>query len=78
MLAKWQSDIPSFSKVIGTVLLLLNIFIPPLGTLLSACLSPKFVVSQIIVGVLQFLLLFIIVGWIWSIWWGILIFLKSK
>lgn len=78
ILSEWQSDIPSLPKGLAIVLLILNIIFPALGTAFSACLGDKFRPTQLIVALLQFVTVFIIVGWIWSIWWGILIFNKAK
>ncbi len=78
ILDKWKSDIPSLNKGLAIVLLILNCILPSLGTFLSACLGSSFKMDQIIVGLLQFFTCFLIIGWIWSIWWGILIYEKSS
>ena len=60
------------------VQLVLNIVFPGTGTLLNSCMAPKFNATTFIVGVLQIILAYVIIGWVWSIWWGILIVEKSK
>ena len=58
----------------GCVILLLNIFFPGVGTMLSACCGGAgCVTEQVFVGILQLLLAATLIGWIWSIWWGFLI-----
>lgn len=78
ILDKWKADIPSLGKGLALVLLILNIIFPAWGTFLSACLGKEFKSTQIIVGLLQFFTCFLIIGWIWSIWWGILIYEKAS
>ncbi len=78
MFDAWQADIPKLSKGMGIIILLLNIFIPPAGTFLLACIGPEFKSSQIIVGLLQLLLLGILVGWVWSICWGLIVMEKAS
>ena len=42
-----------------------------------ACIGDKFRKSQIFVGVLQLMTSFLLIGWIWSIYWGIVVVKKS-
>lgn len=72
MLESWKQDIPSLSRGLAIVILLLNIFIPPLGTFLLSCFGGSFKPTQLIIALLQLLLLGILIGWVWSVWWGIL------
>ncbi|XP_059488102.1 protein stum [Neocloeon triangulifer] len=83
-----QSAIPVLPVKLAWICLILNIFIPGLGTILSGafCLCigrPRFSVEDrpeerigtffldLMVGVGQlFTVLFCLVGWGWSIWWG--------
>ena len=70
---KWQDSIVKVDKTMAIVLLILNIFFPGLGTLINACMGDGGVVGdQIIVGILQWLTAICIFGWIWAIWWGII------
>jgi hypothetical protein len=73
-----RGKLPQVNKVMGIVLLVLNIFLPGVGTLICACIGPKFEADNIIVGLLQLLLSGCIIGWVWSIWWGIIILQKSS
>ena len=62
------------------VCLILNCipFTSGIGTMVSACTGDKFNMTALLFGILQFLLMFILVGWIWSIVHGIQILDKSK
>jgi len=61
------------------ILFILNIILPGWGTMVSACISTSgFSSMTLIVGLLQLFTCWLIVGWIWSIWWGYLIFKKSE
>lgn len=63
----------------GFCLLLLNIFLPGLGTMISSCMGRDGIVcEQLLVGLLQMLLSGFLIGWIWSIWWGCLIWGKDN
>ena len=55
------------------VCLILNCipFTSGVGTMVSACTGQQFNMTALLFGVLQFLLMFILVGWIWSIVHGI-------
>jgi hypothetical protein len=73
-----RENIPSVTIGIAVLLLIVNIFLPGIGTLIIACINGKVHVEQIAVGILQFITAGIIIGWIWSIWWGILFVQKSN
>lgn len=72
-----QAEIPSTTTVMAIVLLIINIFLPGWGTIIMAFLD-GFKLKTLIVGILQFFTCFLIIGWIWSIWWGILCLQKAK
>ncbi len=72
------SDIVSVGAPWGVVLLIVNIFFPGIGTIINALMGSKCHVTIFIVGVLQLLFAGFIIGWIWSIWWGVLIFQKQR
>jgi uncharacterized membrane protein YqaE (UPF0057 family) len=77
MFENWKADIPSLPKGLGIILLILNIFFPPIGTFLLGCVGNGCRPKQLLVGILQLLTLGILIGWIWSVWWGILIMEKT-
>jgi hypothetical protein len=78
MFEGWKADIPSLSKGLALFILILNIVLPPFGTLLLAFIGPSFRPSQIIVAILQFLTMTFLIGWIWAIWWGIVTVEKAN
>ena len=59
------------------ILFIVNIFLPGWGTMISSCCSSNFNPLALIVGVIQFITAPILIGWVWSIIWGWLIFKKS-
>ena len=60
------------------VFLILNIILPGWGTMMSSyCDKEGLNTDALIIGFLQFLTAFIIIGWIWSIVWGVRIWTKS-
>ena len=75
---KWQESIVSTDKTMAIVLLILNIFFPGLGTLINAFMGDGVVGDQVLVALLQWLTAICIVGWIWAIWWGILMTQKAR
>ena len=64
------------NKCCGVILFILNILISGSGTIIGAIMN-NCIGLQIIIGIFQFLLFPIIIGWIWSIIWGFQIFEKS-
>jgi hypothetical protein len=78
MFETWQQSIPECTKECALILFLLNICFPPFGTLIMACISKPFSTDQLLVGILQILTLpLCCVGWVWSIWWGYLCYMKG-
>jgi hypothetical protein len=60
----------------GIIALVLGIFaLGGIGTIIAGVISKENLVRDIVIGVLQ--LLIPIVGWIWGLVWGILIFVKG-
>ena len=45
--------------------------------MVAACAGADFSKTQLAIGFLQFLTTYILVGWIWSIYWGYLIVVKA-
>jgi uncharacterized membrane protein (DUF485 family) len=78
VLEKQIADINHVKAPMGIILLILNIIIPGVGTFINGLMGDKIHLTTVIIGILQILTTFILIGWIWSIWWGILIFQKQK
>ncbi len=78
MCEKLVDDIQPVTETLGLVLFILNIFLPGFGTMLNACLGPKFSCTQLGLGFVQGILTFFLIGWLWSIYWGYLIYKKAK
>ena len=57
---------------------ILNLILPGFGTMIASC-STQGAISktQLAVGFIQFLTTYILIGWIWSIYWGYLIAMKA-
>lgn len=72
-----QKEIPVTEHSTGVFILLLNICLPGTGTLIMSFID-KFKCGTFVVAVLQILTFWIILGWIWSIWWGVLCYQKCK
>mmetsp|Transcript_52667 Transcript_52667/g.128682 ORF Transcript_52667/g.128682 Transcript_52667/m.128682 type:complete len:91 (-) Transcript_52667:203-475(-) len=66
--------VPSMTQGMGVLLLLVNIFLPGIGSIIAGLLTGK--MSTAVIGILQFVLAFCIIGWLWSIWWGVLFVLR--
>ena len=75
---RMKNLIPELNKVLAIILLVLNCIFPGVGTMCLSCLGPRFVWDHLIIGLLQLLLSFLIIGWVWSIFWGILLVMKSN
>jgi hypothetical protein len=57
---------PSVSKGLAVLILILNIFLPGVGTIVLGCHSNE-PAYFILIGLAQMLLAWVIFGWIWSI-----------
>ena len=53
-------------------------FTSGIGTMISACAGKDFNCEALLFGILQLLLTFLLVGWIWSIFHGIWLLDASK
>ena len=61
----------SHSLYFSTVTFILNFIFPGVGTMVASCYDVKgFNFQQFWIGILQAFTCFLIIGWIWSIWWG--------
>ena len=67
------------NRIVGVIAAILNLILPGFGTMIAACATSAGAVSkvQLAVGLIQFLTTYILVGWIWSIYWGYLICAKA-
>lgn len=72
-------DVPKVHKVVAVIVFCLNFVLPGFGTMVASCATKAETVpkTQIVIGILQFLTSFVIIGWILSILWGWLIILKA-
>jgi hypothetical protein len=61
------------------VLFIINIIFSGVGTICSAFIDKNgFNAEALIFGILQVVLWFALIGWIWSIWHGYLIYKKAE
>jgi hypothetical protein len=74
---KSTSSFPEMSSGTAILILILNILFPGLGTMIMGCMSDS-PGSWICIGLLQFFLCFIIIGWIWSIVTGVMCVQNTK
>ena len=77
----YQKSIPQVKgECIAIILWWFNLFYPGAGTFLVSCLQDgtDVVKDQVIVAILQMLTAPCLVGWIWSVWWGALIYKNSS
>lgn len=61
--------------VIAIVCGIINIFLSGIGTIIAGALDGN--TADIIIGLIQLVLILIILGWVWSIVWGILMIIKG-
>ena len=85
----WEyiTDVPRTNAPIQYILFLLNLVIPgtylsiynPLGsgTMIISCFTEKWSKTLFMVGLFQLFLAYILIGWLFSIYWGYLIVKKS-
>ena len=70
--------VPSVNKYVGIAVFVFNLVLPGFGTGIAACAAEGPVSKlQLAIGLFQFLTTYILVGWIWSIYWGWLIVSKA-
>ena len=75
-----KAAVVELEHTLAIVCLILNCipFTSGVGTMVSACAGKDFNGTALVFGILQFLLAFILVGWIWSIVHGIWLLDKAK
>ena len=69
--------IPELPRGLAIMILLCNIFFPSSGTFYMACIGDKVRKTQFLVAAFQLISIPIIIGYIWSIYWGIKAMQKS-
>ena len=72
-------DVPRLTAAWPYLTLILNVILPGIGTMIIACVGYQgpWSKTQLTVGILQSLTSVFLIGWIWSIWWGVKIVRKS-
>lgn len=73
----WIKTIPVLPRSLAVMLLLCNIFFPSSGTFFMACIGDKLRKTQFLIAVFQLITTFLIVGYVWSIVWGVYVVMKS-
>ena len=78
--AACKEAVVPLDHTLAIVCLILNCipFTSGVGTMVSACAGDNFNANALLFGLLQFVLAFIIVGWVWSIVHGIWLLDKAK
>ena len=75
--SKLIRTIPELPRGLAIMILLCNIFFPSSGTFYMGCIGDKVRSTQFMVAVLQLLTVPILIGYIWSVFWGIKAMSKS-
>ena len=68
-------EVPVGDKLITVCMGILNFFLPGIGTIIMGVVIENR--DDIIIGALQLVLTICIVGWIWSVIWGVLMISRS-
>ena len=70
--------VPYCNKIIATISCILNIILPGIGTIVAACAGSGVIQkTQVLIGVLQFLTAYILIGLFWSWYWAYLIVIRA-
>lgn len=75
--SKLIRTIPELPRGLAIMILLCNIFFPSSGTFYMGCIGDKVRSTQFMVAVFQLLTVPILIGYIWSVFWGIKALNKS-
>ena len=75
---KLKDELTPMKSPMGVILFIVNIILPGIGTIINSFMGSKFNSTNCIVGLVQLLTCIIIIGWIWSIWWGIVMLQSEK
>jgi hypothetical protein len=71
------ADVPVVTrKPWGIICLVMNVILPGTGTMIAAGNQED--VKHWVFGLVQMLLFWTVLPWVWSIVWGVLILLKSE
>ena len=75
-----KKSVVQLEHSVALVCLILNCipFTSGVGTMVSACAGKEFNCTALLFGILQWLLLFLLVGWVWSIVHGVWLLDASK
>ena len=68
-----KKSIVKLEPTMGLICFIANIGWPGLGTIIAGFINKDAMMNNLIVGILQMFLTCILVGWIWSIYGGFLI-----
>ena len=77
----WElvTDVPVIGNIWAYICFGLNVLLPGTGTMLCSCLGDANInKTQLIMGFIQLLTAFYLVGWVVSIYWGYLIVVRSS
>jgi hypothetical protein len=75
---KHKNMIPTTNVFMAWWILICNFFWPGMGTCIMGCISNDFLVEHLVVALLQFVTAACCVGWIWSIYWGVVCLIKAR
>ena len=75
-MAKLKDWIPVVSPCMAYFLLACNVLFSGSGTCIMACINKEYWKENLIIGILQFVLMFIVIGWVWSVLWGVFVVLR--
>ena len=74
-----KGDSGEVNETLGLLCLILNIFISGSGTILAGAANSKGLnCKAVLIGIVQFLLVWTLIAWIWSIMHGYHIYVRSK
>lgn len=75
-----STEVPLVSPAIGVTVLILNIFLPGIGTIVSAFADENVWICnflQLIIGLIQLIFFWTIIAWIWAIIFGLMVYERS-
>jgi hypothetical protein len=74
----YEDPFPSLSMVTAWIILLINIFLPGVGTIIVGCLGVSTPWYFILMGIFQLITAPFIIGWIMAIWTSVVLIMYSK